>query len=107
MPFYLRPYISLRGVPAMRYQGDHAAQVEAEVRWQFWRRFSVLGFAGTGATRNGDSRNRAEQNATTGGFGFRYEIARKYGIHMGIDAAYGGPGGPTYYVQVGSAWMRP
>ncbi|MEJ8850857.1 BamA/TamA family outer membrane protein [Variovorax rhizosphaerae] len=106
VPFYLRPFISLRGVPAMRYQGDHTAQAEAELRWQFWERFSLVGFAGAGATRNGDSRNRATQNVTTGGFGFRYEIARKYGMHMGLDVAYG-PAGPVYYVQFGSAWNRP
>src|SRR4051794_37838188 len=31
---YLRPYISLRGAPIMRYQGDEAAQIETELRWQ-------------------------------------------------------------------------
>jgi len=106
VPFYLRPFISLRGVPAMRYQGDYTAQIETELRWQFWERFSLVGFAGAGATRNQDSRNRASQNVTTGGFGIRYEIARKYGLHMGLDVAYG-PTGPVYYVQFGSAWMRP
>ncbi|MEJ8857279.1 BamA/TamA family outer membrane protein [Variovorax robiniae] len=106
VPFYLRPFISLRGVPAMRYQGEYTAQAEAEVRWQFWERFSVVGFGGVGAARNSDSRNRSTQNVSTGGFGFRYEIARKYGMHMGLDVAYG-PQGPVYYVQFGSAWNRP
>ena len=106
VPFYLRPFISLRGVPAMRYQGDYTAQVEAELRWQFWERFSLVGFAGAGATRNEDSQGSREQNVTTRGVGFRYEIARKYGLHMGIDVAYG-PDGPAWYVQFGSAWMRP
>jgi hypothetical protein len=50
-PFYLRPYITLRGAPIMRYQGDDVAQVEAELRWQFWNRFSAVGFAGFGARR--------------------------------------------------------
>ena len=106
VPFYLRPFISLRGVPVMRYQGDHVAQIETELRWQAWERFSLVGFAGAGATRNGNSQNRASQNVATGGFGIRYEIARKYGLHLGIDVAYG-PTGPVYYVQFGSAWMRP
>lgn len=106
VPFYLRPFISLRGAPAMRYQGDHTAQVEAELRWQFWERFSLIGFAGAGATRNEDRQTHGSQNVTTGGFGFRYEIARNYGLHMGLDVAYG-PDGPAYYVQFGSAWMRP
>ena len=106
VPFYLRPFILLRGAPAMRYQGDYTAQIETELRWQFWERFSLIGFAGAGATRNEDWESRTFQNVTTGGLGFRYEIARKYGLHMGLDVAYG-PEGPAYYVQFGSAWMRP
>ncbi|MCG2595679.1 outer membrane protein assembly factor [Ramlibacter sp. XY19] len=106
VPFYLRPYIALRGVPVMRYQGDMTAQAEAEVRWRFWQRFSLVAFAGAGGSRNEGARNRATQNVTAGGVGFRYEIARKYGLHLGIDAATG-PAGPAYYVQFGSAWARP
>jgi hypothetical protein len=39
-----------RGVPAMRYLGEEMAQIETELRWQFWKRLSVVGFAGTGET---------------------------------------------------------
>lgn len=106
VPFYLRPFIALRGVPAMRYQGDSAAQVEAELRWQFWQRFSLVGFAGAGRTWNDGGWNRRAQEVTSGGVGFRYEIARKYGLHMGVDVARG-PDGPAWYIQVGSAWARP
>ena len=42
----------------------------------------------------------------TGGTGFRYELARKYGLHMGVDVAFG-PDGPVFYIQFGSAWARP
>lgn len=42
----------------------------------------------------------------TGGVGFRYELARKYGIHGGLDLAVG-PDNTAVYVQVGSAWARP
>ena len=104
VPFYLRPFVIMRGVPAMRYQGDYMAQAEAELRWQFWERFSLVGFAGAGATRN--ENGRRAQNVAAGGFGFRYEIARKYGLHLGLDVAYG-PNGPAWYIQFGSAWMRP
>jgi hypothetical protein len=38
--------------------------------------------------------------------GLRYEIARKYGIHLGLDVAFG-PDNTAVYVQVGSAWARP
>jgi len=105
-PFYLRPFISLRGAPIMRYQGEEMAQVEIELRWQFWKRFSVVGFGGVGGVWNDFERFHNERTIPTGGFGFRYELARRYGIHMGLDIAFG-PDNTAVYVQVGSAWARP
>jgi outer membrane protein assembly factor BamA len=106
VPFYMRPYVTLRGVPAMHYQGESEAQAEAELRWQFWRRFSVVGFVGYGATWNDYERFEQVKSVMTGGAGFRYEIARKYGLHMGLDVAFGPDDEPAIYIQFGSAWMR-
>ncbi len=105
-PFYLRPFISLRGAPIMRYQGEQMGQMEAEVRWQFWQRFSAVVFAGGGAVWNDFERVASPKTVVTGGIGFRYELARKYGIHAGLDVAFG-PDNAAVYVQVGSAWSRP
>ena len=105
-PFYLRPFITLRGAPALRYQGEEVAQVEAELRWQFWKRFSLVGFAGCGAAWSEFEHFDREQVIVTGGVGFRYEMAREYGLHMGVDIA-AGPDGAAVYLQVGSAWTRP
>jgi outer membrane protein assembly factor BamA len=106
VPFYMRPFIALRGAPVMRYQGDDVAQIEAELRWQCWKRFSIVGFAGYGAAWNDFTRVDNKLTVTTGGAGFRYEIARAYGLHMGVDLAFG-PDVTAIYVQFGSAWMRP
>ena len=106
IPFYLRPYVTLRGAPVLRYQGEHAAKVEGELRYQFWKRFSLVGFAGTGAAWIGLDNFERTTTVTTGGGGFRYELARRYKLHMGIDLAFG-PDGPAFYVQFGSAWFRP
>ena len=106
VPFYMRPFIYMRGVPAMQYQGEAVAQIEAELRWQLWRRFSLVGFVGSGAAWNDFERFDRTQTTVTGGPGFRYELARKYGIHMGMDVAFGADG-PAVYFQVGSAWARP
>lgn len=106
VPFYLDPFIYMRGVPAMRYQGEDIAQIEAELRWQLWNRFSLVGFAGAGAAWNDFERMDDKQTAVAGGAGIRYEIARKYGIHVGMDVAYG-PDGTAIYIQFGSAWARP
>jgi outer membrane protein assembly factor BamA len=106
VPFYLRPFISLRGAPIMRYQGDEIPQVEAELRWQFWRRFSAVAFGGVGTAWYDFTRFDKTKTVPTGGVGFRYEIARRYGIHMGLDVAFG-PDNSAVYVPVGSAWARP
>jgi len=106
VPFYLRPFLAFRGVEAMRYQGEHVAQGEAELRWQCWRRFSLVGFVGGGGTWNDFDRFQKTRTVLAGGTGFRYELARKYGLHMGADVAFG-PDDPIFYVQFGSAWLRP
>jgi outer membrane protein assembly factor BamA len=105
-PFYLRPYISLRGAPTLRYQGEEVAQIETELRWQFWKRFSLVGFVGGGAAWNHLERFDNTQALVTGGAGVRYELARAYGIHVGLDVARG-PNDTAVYIQIGSAWARP
>jgi len=106
VPFYLRPFVALRGAPVMRYQGEYVAQIEAELLWQFWKRFSLVGFVGGGTAWNDLDRFDKQLTLVTGGLGFRYEIARKYGLHMGVDLAFG-PDTTAIYVQFGSAWARP
>lgn len=66
----------------------------------------MVGFAGTGAAWNDFERLDDTRTIVTGGCGFRYEIARKYGIHMGLDLAFA-PDNTAVYVQLGSAWARP
>lgn len=105
-PFYLRPYVVLRGVQAMRYQGRQAADVEVELRWQAHPRFSVVGFGGAGIARADAAVAERSKTVTTGGAGFRYLAARTYGLHMGIDVGFG-PDKPIVYVVFGSAWPRP
>jgi hypothetical protein len=105
-PFFLRPYIALRGVAAMRYQGDQMMSAEVEARWQFYERWSVVAFGGGGTTRTSRDAYSVTQNVGSVGVGFRYELARKFGLHAGIDVAHS-PGTTAVYFQVGSAWFRP
>jgi hypothetical protein len=106
-PFFLRPYIQLRGVPAVRYQGDQALALELEARWQCYGRWSLVPFAGVGATRLEHSPSSSHgQSVGSGGIGLRYELARKFGLHAGLDVARS-PGTTAVYLQVGNAWFRP
>jgi len=105
-PFYLRPYVALRGVQALQYQGEQAAELEAEIRWQLRPRYSVVGFAGTGEARGTISAVERRENVSAGGAGFRYLVARRYGLQMGVDIA-DGPDDTVLYVVFGNAWLRP
>jgi hypothetical protein len=69
------------------------------------KRLNLHGFVGGGAAWTGLEKPEMTRTAVAGGAGFRYELARDYGIHVGLDVAFG-PDEPAVYVQVGSAWAR-
>jgi hypothetical protein len=101
-PFYAYPFLILRGVPAMRYQGKYTILGETEQLVMITKRWGVVGFAGYGQTFNDKIEGN---NAWNAGGGFRYLIARLFGLKMGIDVARG-PEDWAFYVIFGSAWMR-
>jgi len=105
-PFFMRPFIAMRGIPAMRYPGNKVATAQLEARWQFYGRWSVVGFGGVGQARLDQTPVKQSTTKGAGGLGFRYELARKFGLHAGLDLARG-PDDTTVYITVGSAWMRP
>ena len=105
VPFYLKPYIELRGLPIARYQGTISSVGEVEVRWDVVPRWSAVAFAGTGKAY--DSWNDFDDAnwAVSGGAGVRYLIARKFKVRMGLDLARG-PEQWAYYIVFGSSWLR-
>jgi len=105
-PFYMLPFVNMRGVPAMRYAGNRVLSGQAEVRWQLHGRWSVVAFGGAGDTRSERGPVTFSDDVAAGGAGFRYEIARKFGLHVGVDVAHS-PGTTAFYIVVGNAWFRP
>ncbi|MCG6968162.1 MAG: glyceraldehyde-3-phosphate dehydrogenase [Gammaproteobacteria bacterium] len=105
VPFYALPFIYMRGIPMMRYQGNHVALTELEGRWNFTPRWSMLGFTGVGRTANSLSSFGSSTNRSTIGTGFRYLTARQLGMHAGMDIAKG-PEEWVFYITIGSAWAR-
>jgi len=104
-PFYLLPFVNLRGVPAERYQGNATLLTEAETRWDFYRRWSVVFYGGVGEAYDKWSEMFANPLVYSYGTGFRYLIARKFKLRMGMDVARG-PETWAYYVVFGSSWFR-
>lgn len=100
LPPMARPYIKLRGISSYRYQGEDVSTVQAQLGWQVTPRWVVQGFVGAGSAedRASDLYTSAE---VAWGTGFRYLIAREYGLHTGVDVAFSDHEQAVYF-NVGS-----
>ena len=104
-PFYVLPYITMRGLPAAKYQGQKVLQFETEQRYDFYKRWSAVGFVGTGRTYSDMKLLKDDNWYWAGGVGFRYLIARLFKLRMGVDVARG-PDTWAYYIVFGHYWDR-
>ena len=104
-PFYAYPYVSLRGVPALRYQGKRVGMIEVEGRWNILPRWAIVGFAGAGAVSSREilGLKILKDDIFAGGAGVRYFLMRDLGLWLGIDVARG-PEEWYGYITVGQAW---
>ncbi|MFT4174149.1 MAG: BamA/TamA family outer membrane protein [Rhodocyclaceae bacterium] len=103
VPFYQQPYIDMRGIAAGRYQDQNVGVGELELRWNVTPRWALVGFAGAAKAwgRHDDFGQAA--TVVSKGIGFRYLIARRLGMYVGVDIAKG-PEDTPFYIQVGNAW---
>ena len=117
VPYLAKPSINMRGIPAMRYQGEKMLLAEVQVRWEFIERWNMVAFGGAGKAYGDEFRfepgtgvvqeSISFQDAPThpaGGVGFRYELARKFGLWGGLDFATSEENDFAFYITVGSAW---
>ena len=102
IPFYALPYIEMRGIPAMRYQGEDVVLSELQTNWTFHPRWTAVAFFGAGRATNSGLADAPTHSA--GGFGFRYLGVRKLGLNMGLDFAKG-PEESVVYVSFGTKFM--
>lgn len=104
-PFFVKPNINLRGVPRSRYQGDEAYVLETEQRYDFTYRWSAVGFTGVAKAIPGQQEFSEAKWVYNYGVGFRYLVARMFGLRMGIDLAASNDDF-GYYIVFGSAWPK-
>lgn len=102
-PFFAVPWISLRGIPALRYQGDQVAVAEAELRYRFSENWAAVAFAGKGWADSDFLGIDTSEDAGAYGVGGRYRLLKEQGVWVGLDLARG-PEDTVYYVQVGHPW---
>lgn len=104
-PFYLLPYLEMRGIPALRYQGNTIGLAETEWRWDFSFRFSGVAFMGAGKAVTSEETWKEASWQPSGGLGFRYLVARKLKLRGGVDIARSAEQW-AYYVVLGTNWIR-
>jgi hypothetical protein len=104
-PFFMYPYIDMRGIPSNRYSGKADILTEGEFRWDFYKRWSIMFYGGVGKAFDEWSDFGSADLAYSYGTGFRYLIARKFKLRMGIDIAHG-PEEFAYYIVFGSKWLK-
>lgn len=104
-PFWEVPFIDLRGIPMLRYQGEVTAVAEVEGRYDFTPRWSVNGFIGAGQAADDFSNLGDVSTRVSKGIGFRYLVMRLLKARVGIDVARG-PEDTVFYITFGSAWSR-
>lgn len=102
-PLWGYPWVTMRGVPALRYQNESTAVVETELRWNFTERWAAVGFVGVAATRGDAPLYEEESGIFAGGIGGRYLFRPQDSLWVGVDVAQG-PEDTILYIQVGHAW---
>ncbi len=102
-PFYAYPWVTLRGIPALRYQGKAVAMMEIEGRWNILTRWAVVAFGGIGGVSGKDASFKTRDKIVAGGFGGRYLFMPEEGLWVGADISRG-PEDWYWYISVGQAW---
>lgn len=103
LPPYVPPFIDLRGVSKSRYQGNRVAVAEIQLDYKLSPRWTLGVFTGTGRAAEHFNELGSAEEVNSYGTGFRYLIAKRYGLVMGVDVA-AGPEDNAVYIQTGSTW---
>jgi len=103
IPFYIKPFVDMRGVPLQKYSDNHSVLVETELRYKLKGRWYLIGFGGLGTAFSSADTFDEGNSAYSVGTGFRYLIARKLGIQMGIDFAKSNDD-YAFKIVFGSGW---
>ena len=105
VPFWSRPSVYLRGVPAIKFQDKNCSVAEAEISYNLYRRWHLGVFSGMGFVYSDTLDPVQARSVFSMGTGFRYEIARRLGLRAGMDFARSKEDF-AFYIVMGHAWAR-
>ena len=97
---------TLRGYPAGKYRGMNMIGGQVEYRWQFYGRFGMVAFAGTGTVwGNEEEEEEFEKDwLPSAGLGLRYMISTEKRVNFRVDYAWGVNGNEGFYIGVMEAF---
>jgi hypothetical protein len=103
-PFWALSRIRLRGYPGVQFLDNVALTAQAEMRWNFSKRWTALAFGGGGRIADTVGDLGSAPTNWAGGGGMRYMLVEKRKLVIGIDIAYAEGSDVTVYFQVGD-WL--
>lgn len=103
-PFWDLSRIRLRGYSSGMFLDNVALTAQAEMRWNFYERWTALAFGGGGRIADAVSEIGSADNNFAGGAGFRFMLVEKQKLSIGIDVAYAEDAEVSVYFQVGD-WL--
>ena len=108
IPPYMYPFVAMRGIPMMKYQGEFVTVAETQLSYGFTPRWKGVVFGGVGKAFGNQIASQSidfsdSEDIYAGGVGFRYLLARKFGLRVGVDVAKSKED-EAFYIQFGTAW---
>ena len=93
----------LRGYTQGAHRGNYLVSVQAEYRWNVWKRLGLVGFAGVATVFEAINESDDGRLRPAGGVGIRFTAFTDNHMNVGLDAAVG-DGDWGLYFRIGEAF---
>jgi len=96
--------LTLRGFPITRYLSLQSIQAQAEVRWNFHKRWGMVAFAGAGRVKDSLDNHGEDETIPSYGIGLRWMVLKSQRINVRVDYARSNNGQSAWYLSVAEAF---
>ena len=93
----------LRGYVAGRYRDETMVTVQAEYRWNFYKKWGMAAFAGIGQVGETLSDYNSENILPSAGVGLRFKLSKTTDLNLSVDYAVG-KDSDAWYFYVGESF---
>ena len=96
--------LGLRGFPATDYLAEQSLYAQAELRWRFYKRWGMVGFAGAGRLNDSLGSFGEDETIPSYGLGIRFMVLESQRINVRVDYARSDKGNEAWYLSVTEAF---